>query len=170
MTLTPTLKFDPSSARNSFRGKLVESKNSRLTALWKGLCFFFFFSLLFSDSNFSEERRYTHPTFWNVNFSMFFFLFSKWFRYGWKFFFLNIIYAFGLGAIFLFEVERFFFLLVYFVNLIFGNIEFFFFFFFYYFAIVPFILNLEFWNREDSFFVFLYYHIYLILNEILCDF
>lgn len=33
MTLTPTLKFDPSSARNSFRGKLVESKNSRLTAL-----------------------------------------------------------------------------------------------------------------------------------------
>lgn len=59
------------------------------------------------------------------------------------------------------------FLLVYFVNLIFGNIVFFLsLLFFYYFAIVPFILNFEFWNREDSFlFFYIIMHVFSSLTK-----
>lgn len=128
------------------------------------LSFFFFFS----DSNFFQGTT-LHPSdiskckFFNVFFPVFevvriwleiFSFFSL---------FSNIIYAFGLGAIFSFEVERFF-LLVYFVNLIFGNIVFFFSlsFFLYYFPIV----HIEFWILEPRrffFIFFLYYHIYVCL-------
>lgn len=59
------------------------------------------------------------------------------------------------------------FLLVYFVNLIFGNIVFFLsLLFFYYFAIVPFILNFEFWDREDSFlFFYIIMHVFSSLTK-----
>lgn len=114
MTLTPTLKFDPS------RGSLVESKNSRLTALWKGLFFFFFFF-------FPIFRGTLHPSdilkckFFNVFFPVFevvqiwleiFFFFLKYYICVWSR--RNIFIPSGK-----------IFLLVYFVNLIFGNIVFF---------------------------------------------
>lgn len=156
MTLTPTLKFDPS------RGSLVESKNSRLTALWKGLFFFFFF---FFFQFFGG--RYTHPTFWNVNFSMFFFLFSKWFRYGWKFsFFFKILYMRLVSAQYFHSKWKDFFIGLFckfnfWKYRIFSLSS-----FFYYFAIVPFILNFEFWNREDSFlFFYIIMHVFSSLTK-----
>lgn len=160
MTLTPTLKFDPS------RGSLVESKNSRLTALWKGLFFFFFFFFQFFGG------RYTHPTFWNVNFSMFFFLFSKWFRYGWKFsFFFKILYMRLVSAQYFHSKWKDFFIGL-FCKFNFWKYRIF--------SLSSFFLlfrhrsvHIEFWILEPRrfFFVFLYYHAcFFILNEVLRDF
>lgn len=158
------------SNRTRFRGKaLSKVKKIRGSPFRERDCFpFFSFFFFFSDSNFFQGTT-LHPSdiskckFFNVFFPVFevvriwleiFSFFSL---------FSNIIYAFGLGAIFSFEVERFF-LLVYFVNLIFGNIVFFFSLSFF-FVLFPhrsyWILN--FGTEKILFCFFLYYHIYVCL-------
>lgn len=136
----------------------------------KGIVFFFFFFPSFFRFQFFGGET-LHPSdilkckFFNVFFPVFKVV-QIWLKF---FFFKYYICVWSRRNIFIRGGKIFFFIGL-FCKFNFWKYRIFFFFFFHYFAIVSFILNLEFWNREDSFFVFLYYHIYLILNEILCDF